>query len=176
MNAKLFAVLLLEVMSLISSNPVSNGDTCIFKDEGKVPTFLHHLIGVRFIEIKCSKDMCHCDSNNTGYRGCQSCCCVMREKHEGNKKTRKILIDDSIFLVKMKTLNLRFYWKSSSWRVFSRECCELFQNNYFSKHLWRASSASLSTFPLLSMLFITLIISINPTDIYFTETATRAVL
>ena len=87
MNAKLFAVLLLEVMSLMSSNPVSNEDTCIFKDEGKIPTFLHHLIGVGFIEIKCSKDICHYDGNNTGYRGCQSCCCVMREKHEGNKKT-----------------------------------------------------------------------------------------
>ena len=73
MHAELFAVLLFAVMSWISSNPASNVDTCIFKDEEKVLTFLHHLTGERYIEIKCSRDICHCDGSNTGYRDCQSC-------------------------------------------------------------------------------------------------------
>ena len=86
MNADLFAVLLFAVMNLISSSPASNVDTYIFKDEEKVPTFLYHLIGGRYIEIKCSRDICHCDGSNTGYRDCQSCCCAMRKKNEGNQK------------------------------------------------------------------------------------------
>ena len=93
MAAKFLIVVLFGVINLISSNPVSNNhnrDTCTFRDGEKVPTFMYHLGGDQFIEILCSKDTCHCDGSNTGYKGCQSCCCAMREKHEGNKKINKI--------------------------------------------------------------------------------------
>ena len=102
MAGKLFAAVLFGVMNLISSNPVSNEhnrDTCIFRDGEKVPTFIYHLGGDQFIEILCSKDTCHCDGSSTGYKGCQSCCCAMREKHEGNKKTNKVHSRVNCFLV-----------------------------------------------------------------------------
>ena len=93
MNAELFAALLFAVMNLISSSPVSNKhnrDNCIFKDGEKVPTFIYQLSGDQYVQILCSKDTCHCDGSNTGYKGCQSCCCAMRQKNEGNEKTNKI--------------------------------------------------------------------------------------
>ena len=88
MSIELFVVTLLAVISLIYSTPVGNQqtrDTCFFKDGVKNPYFLYYLSVEQPIEIECSKDTCLCDGSNTGYRGCQSCCCTIREKHEGNE-------------------------------------------------------------------------------------------
>ena len=88
MSTELSVATLLAVMSFIYSTPVGNEqtrDTCFFKDGVKTPYFLYYLTNEQFIEIGCSRDTCLCDGSNTGYTGCQSCCCTIREKREGNE-------------------------------------------------------------------------------------------
>ena len=34
--------------------------------------------------IQCSNETCLCNGSNTGYKDCQSCCCAIRERFEGN--------------------------------------------------------------------------------------------
>ena len=88
MSIELPVAVLLFVISFIYSTPVGNEqtrDTCFFKDGIKNPYFLYYLGGEQYIEIKCSKDTCHCDGSNTGYTDCQSCCCTIKEKREGNE-------------------------------------------------------------------------------------------
>ena len=161
--------MLFGVINLISSNPASNKhsrDTCTFRDGEKVPTFMYHLGGDQFIEILCSKDTCHCDGSNTGYKGCQSCCCAMREKHEGNKKINKIHSRVNPFFSKAQAaVNLKFCRNSAPSWALPQECCELLQNSYFLIYLWRSFFLSPEQF------FSQLIISIRPSEILCSKSA-----
>ena len=82
--------LLLPLFALISSTPLSSSninDTCIFQDGDKFPSFIYHMGGNTEI-ILCSNDTCLCDGSDTGYKGCQSCCCAIRERIEGNESLK----------------------------------------------------------------------------------------
>ena len=94
MRIELSVATLLAVISFIYSTPVGNQqtrDTCFFKDGVKNPYFVFHLSGEQYIEIECSKAICQCDGSNTGYTGCQSCCCTIREKREGNESFYRLI-------------------------------------------------------------------------------------
>ena len=71
-------------VSSISGNVEKNNEVCSFKDGNKYPTFLYNN-GEQSEEINCTKETCKCDGSNTGYEGCQKCCCGIRERFEGNK-------------------------------------------------------------------------------------------
>ena len=34
--------------------------------------------------IQCSNETCLCDGSNAGYKDCQSCCCAIKKRFEGN--------------------------------------------------------------------------------------------
>ena len=87
MYSGVMLTLLLPSLDFISSTPVSSlniNDTCIFKDKDKFPSFISHMGGNTEI-ILCSNDTCICDGSDTGYKGCQRCCCAIRERFEGNE-------------------------------------------------------------------------------------------
>ena len=72
----------------VSSSAINteiNNEFCSFKDGDKNPTFLYNK-GGQSVEILCTNETCHCDGSNTGYKGCQKCCCSIRERSEGKKK------------------------------------------------------------------------------------------
>ena len=86
MYSGVMLTLLLPLFAFISSTPLSSSninDTCIFKDGDKFPSFIYHMGGNTEI-LLCSNLTCHCDGSDTGYKGCQSCCCGIREGTEGN--------------------------------------------------------------------------------------------
>ena len=115
MSTELSVATLLFVISFIYSTPVGNQqttDTCFFKDGVKNPYFLYYLGDGQFVKIKCSRDTCLCDGSKTGYTGCQSCCCTIREKREGNESFYRLFgLSAEVFL--------GFYLQCRSWRIIS---------------------------------------------------------
>ena len=86
MRSEMILTLLLPLFAFISSTPLSSSninDRCIFKDGDKFPSFIYHMGGNTEI-ILCSNDTCLCNGSDTGYKDCQSCCCAIRERIEGN--------------------------------------------------------------------------------------------
>ena len=80
--------LLIPTFAFICSTPLNEpkaNDNCTFKDGDRFPTFLFHKNG-KSVEVSCAaNDICLCDGTNAGYKGCQSCCCTIRERIHGNK-------------------------------------------------------------------------------------------
>ena len=92
MHVELLLILLIPTFTLICSTPMNEpktNDRCRFKDENRFPTFLHYVNGKR-TEILCSNVTCQCDGTNTGYLGCQSCCCTARERIQGNENLNSV--------------------------------------------------------------------------------------
>ena len=88
MYSGVMLTLLLPLLAFISSTPLSSSDikdTCIFKDGDTFPSFIYHVGGGNTVIISCSNDTCICDGSNIGYIGCQSCCCAIRQRTEGNE-------------------------------------------------------------------------------------------
>ena len=74
------------IFALVYSTPVNQPETndrCLFKDGDRFPTFMLYVNG-KTTELLCSNDTCLCNGTNTGYIGCQSCCCTIRERIQGN--------------------------------------------------------------------------------------------
>ena len=87
MHAELFLALLIPAFGLICSTPLNGPKTkekCTFKDGDRIPTFLYFVNG-ESTEVLCSNGNCQCNGSNTGYKGCQSCCCTIRERIHSNK-------------------------------------------------------------------------------------------
>ena len=85
MHVELRLALLIPTFAFVYATPVNEPGTngrCLFKDRDRFPTFMHHVSG-KTIELLCSNDTCLCDGTNTGYKGCQSCCCTIRERIQG---------------------------------------------------------------------------------------------
>ena len=86
MYSGVMLTLLLPLFAFISSTPLSGSDindTCLFKDGDKFPSFIYQM-GDNTEIILCSNTTCLCDGSDTGYKGCQSCCCAIKERTEGN--------------------------------------------------------------------------------------------
>ena len=86
MRSEMILILPLPFLVLISSTTLGSrkiNDTCIFKEGEKFPSFINHMGDVIDI-IQCSNETCLCNGSNTGYKDCQSCCCAIRERFEGN--------------------------------------------------------------------------------------------
>ena len=82
----LLAVLILTfaLVCFIPLNEPETNDRCLFKDGDQFPTFTHDSNG-KTTELLCCNDTSLCDGTNTGYKGCQSCCCTIKEKIQGNE-------------------------------------------------------------------------------------------
>ena len=86
MNISLLTTIIVLFVADVSSTPVNaqkNNDVCSFKDGNTFPTFLYNN-DEQSEEITCTNKTCQCDGSNTGYKGCQKCCCGIRKRFEGN--------------------------------------------------------------------------------------------
>ena len=61
----------------------------IIKAEICYQTGRGYVFNVASFNLSCEEPNCYCDGSGTGYRGCQSCCCVTKHRRQSSAEQIK---------------------------------------------------------------------------------------
>ena len=67
----------------------NTAQTTIIQAEGCYQTGRGYMFNIASFNLSCEEPNCYCDGSGTGYRGCQSCCCVTKHRRQSSTKHAK---------------------------------------------------------------------------------------